>query len=446
MKERFDQSTARVFAFECSRQLGKTSAGVFIADSVARKHPKCSIRIATAFAVDIEGIIVKAFDWLFEDCPDELQPRWLPSKGKYRYPNGSEIVLVGLDKNPNKLRGSRLKLVLIEEAGFVDSETLQYAYKNVIVPAFTHEPDARLLLISTPPESGSDHVFCEMADAAALNDAYCKFTIYDNPLLTPDRIDEIAREVGGKESVAFRREYLCERIVDTTRALVPEFQESLHVRAVPKPPTWQFMHRYVFLDTGVRDHTVALVAWYDFASACLVVEDEVVLKGEEVLTPTIAARIAAKEQEHFDFHPVYRRVADNNNLILIADLGRFHDLHFTPTSKDALEAMVNVLRMWFKDNRIAVNPRCKSLIGTLKSGLWNKNRDNFARSTVYGHADAIAALMYGVRNTDVVTNPVPPTWGLDLANTFLPPHKRQPPLSPAGQAFSEAFGLAGKRR
>lgn len=405
IEDQLNQVKNRLFVVECSRQFGKTYWGVYKADSVARQNPKCQIKIATAFYTDLHNIIIPAFRTLFETCPDANRPKYYEQKGKYIYPNGAEIQLVGLDKNPDKLRGTRLKLILVEEAGFADSEALEYAYTYVITPAMIHEPEAKIILISTPPASGNDHYFCQLADKAALEGSYVKLTIYDNPMLSEARIEEIAQSLGGKESIAFRRECLCERIVDTTRAIIPEFIDSFHCKTTVRPDYFRFLHTYASLDSGVRDMTVILLGYYDFPRATLVIEDEIVLSGPDVTTRNIREKTVNKEQS-LGYLDVYRRIADNNNLILIQDLAG-EGLSFTPTNKDSLEAMVNKVRQWFKDKRVEINPRCQILLGTLKSGLWNKNRDNFTRSSVYGHCDALAALMYLIRNIDVYTNPIP---------------------------------------
>lgn len=453
IQQAYLNSKHHVFAAECSRQFGKTSWGVWLADQTARRHPGSSIRVATAFFADIEAFILPAFSWLFQDCPEAFKPIYHAGKAKWLYSNGSEIQLVGLDRNPNKLRGNRLRLILLEEIGFSDSDKLKYAYESVIIPATTHEREAKIVLISTPPASGNDHFFCTLADVAAVKNSYIKFTVYDNPMLTKKRIEEIAESIGGKDSVAFRREYMCERIVDAIRAIIPEFKEDKHVMPV-EPPTdgrFTYYHRYEALDSGVRDQTVILFGYYDFPRGKLVVQDEVVLQGHEVDTRRIARECRIKEYDHWSVDrastetlPVYRRVSDNDNLILLADLGREYGLHFTATSKDTLEAMVNKLRLWFQDNKIEIHPRCKHLIGTLKSALWNKTRDKFERSPAYGHADALAALMYFVRNVDPHVNPLPPGWGINKIETYVLHHQTR--LSKAAMAFTETFGLKPRRK
>lgn len=436
----FNASKHETFFFgECARQFAKTTWSVAKVCETALRYPGCSMRIATAYYADIKTLIRPAFRFVQSDCPEEFLAKHVPSEGLYRWPNGSEAILVGLDTNPDKLRGNRLRLVVIDEAGFVNSDTLQYVVDSVIEPAFTHEPDARCIFISTPPQEGQDHSFCEMADVAALNGAYIKLTIHDNPLLSPERRKAIEAKYRRRNSmVAFRREYLCERIIDSTRAVVPEFSEALHVKKAPRPAYWPFLHRYAALDSGVRDKTVGLSAYYDFPRAKLVVERELALQNEEVTTRNIVSRFRSIESE-LGYDSVYRRVADNDNLILVQDLTS-EGLTFFPTSKDSLEAMINVVRLWFKDDRIEIDPSCKTLIGTCRSQLWNKNRTDLERSKAYGHGDAFMALVYLIRNINTHTDPIPKTWGVNLADTVFPNRLiGDASLSPDASAVKRAF-------
>lgn len=427
-----------VVVFLISRQWGKTFFGVTKAVALALKKPGARIRIGAAFETDLGEFIEPAFEAVLATCPAELAPKYIQQKKRYVFPNGpdpknpyksgSNIKLVGLDKKPNGLRGNAIDLIILDESGFI--ARLGYLHTSVIVPLTTHRPDAKILLTSTPPES-PDHEFWDFVDRAKLENSYAEFTIDENPMLSQKDLDRIEREMGGRASTAFQREYLCRKVIETERAIVPEFKAELHVSDKPRPEYFRYLHNYDFLDTGVRHYTVLLLGFYDFPNATLVVEDEVALKGSQVTTRNIAN--SAREKEKDLGYIAYRRIADNNNLILINDLSTDEKLPFMPTDKDSLEAMVNALRGWFRDKRILIHPRCKFLIGTLGAALWNKRRDEFAESKTFGHADAIAALMYGVRNIDCHTNPVPPSF----ENPWLQAGKGK--LSETGRDLKAAF-------
>src|SRR6185436_79701 len=118
--------------------------------------------------------------------------------------------------------------------------------------------------------------------------------------------------------------------------------------------------------------------------------------------------IVSKEKQLWpDMPDPYRRVADNNNPLLIQDLGYIHGLYFVATTKDELHAMVNDLRRMIKEGRVKVHPRCKKLIGCMFSAVWDKERKKFDRSAQYGHFDHLAALMYLVRNLDQQRDNIP---------------------------------------
>jgi len=104
-----------------------------------------------------------------------------------------------------------------------------------------------------------------------------------------------------------------------------------------------------------------------------------------------------------------KRIADNNNVILLQDLSLMHGVHFAPTSKDALIAMVNEVRVFVGQGRLRVHPQCKEVIGCLSTAIWNKQRTQFDVSDLFGHFDALAAIVYMIRNLDQYTNPIPIT-------------------------------------
>ena len=123
----------------------------------------------------------------------------------------------------------------------------------------------------------------------------------------------------------------------------------------------------------------------------------------------IAKTIQAKEIELFRDMTEPRRIADNNNVILLQDMSLMHGVHFAPTSKDTLLAMVNELRVFVAQGRLFISEKCQELIGCMRAAIWNKQRTQFDVSDMYGHFDALASLIYMVRNIDQYSNPIPVT-------------------------------------
>lgn len=423
----------------CARGFGKTYWGATLAISQALKKKKSRIKIATEFQTDLEALILPNFDAILDHCPEDIRPTWKASKSKFIFANGSEIALIGLDRKPNGLRGQHgIDLIILEEAGFISK--LEAIYRSVIVPITTHRPECKIVLISTPPES-LDHYFWSFVDRAENTGSLSTFTIDDNPMLSSKDIGRLELEMGGRSTTQFKREYLCQRVAEESRMVVPEFHVE-HVQDYQRPAYFKYLFKQCALDSGVRDLTVGLWAYYDFLTAKVIVEDELVLGGKEVLTNNIYDMSVGIE-EALGYNQVTRH-ADNNNLILIQDLnllGASKQMHWNPTRKDAIEASVNLVRTWLAQGRVLINPRCKHLIGTLKTALWNKTRTDFHRSETYGHADAVMALVYLLRNMNVSTNPIPQTFQIDIANSFIFTKETR---SIAANGISAAFGLKGK--
>lgn len=404
IQDAYDSVKNKLFVANCARRFGKTYWIAVIAIKVALSKDLARVKIASAYLKDVEEYIVPTFDLVLEDCPEELKPQYLDSKKKYRFKNGSEIQIVGLDKNPNAGRGNYCDLYVFDEAAFI--KNLSYIYSSIVMPMTMYREGAKVIMISTPPKT-PDADFVDFIHKAKRENAYVELDIYKNPMVTPEMAEEYRREC--LTETDWEREYLCKIVTDKTLALIPEAANkdfSVHINAY-NDPNYVHFHKYVSMDLGVRDLNVTLFAYYDFSRGKLVVEREHVMNGPDMTTPKLHAAISEIEQELWQGKEPYKRVADNNNPLLLLDLGSIHNMFFHSTSKDNLHAMVNAVRVWISQDRIEIDPSCRFLIDSIKFGVWNENRSEFARSKTLGHYDAVASLMYLVRNIDEQTNPIP---------------------------------------
>lgn len=405
----------QLFVGNCSRQMGKSFWAVCKAIEQAIKHPKSQIRYGAAFQSDLVDFIIPAFEKVLEDCPASIKGKYKTQGSKFVFPNGSEIKLVGLDKNPNGLRGNTLDLIILDECGFVSN--LDYIYKSVIIPATTHRPNAKIILISTPPATPA-HAFVDYALRAEQAGSYAMFTIYQNPLIDQATIDRLMEESGGSTSTTWRREYLCEFVTDTDSAIIPEWKDDYAVD-IERDEYYGYYHKYVGMDLGVKDFTACIFGYYDFKRASLIIEDEFKMNGPSMNTELLVNAIKSKESalwgegenKEVPASVPFRRISDNNNPHLLQDFSYLHNLTFIATNKDTLEAMINEVRLLVQSGRIIINPKCLQLLGCLKYGVWDTKKKAFARSTVYGHFDHLAALIYLVRNLAQHSNPIPADHG-----------------------------------
>lgn len=444
LDETFRNRKNQLFVGNCSRQWGKSFWAVTKAIETCIRTPFAQVRYGAAFQSDLKDFIIPAFDKVLDDAPDDVKGKKVGNF--YIFPNGSRIKLVGLDKNPNGLRGNTLDLIIIDECAFVSN--LDYIYESVIVPSTLHRPNCPIIFISTPPSTPA-HPFRKYVAKAELESSYVKLDIYSNPLITQEYIDRMARELGGFESTAFKREFLCMFVRDDDAAIVREWKEEF-VQEVERDEFYQYYHKYVGMDLGRTHFTALIFGYYDFKKAKLIIEDELTMPGKAWTTLTLKDSIKQKEKELWknDESPKdvngtnvpFRRISDNNNPHLIIDLTSLHNLWFFETDKESLEAMVNEVRLMVASGQIIVHPRCKQLIGCLAYGEWDEKRKEFEESKVgYGHYDHLAALIYLVRNLSKSTNPIPITHGHVNQSSWLGNVKDQRHHSQNAREISKAL-------
>lgn len=410
------------YVLNVSRRWGKSTILCLIAIEYALRHPDSQIRFAAPTAKALRKITNPIFKMLCEDAPLHLKPKYKMQDNVWKFSNGSEIHMAGTDNgNYESLRGTTSHLNLIDEAGFASE--LDYVLRSVLLPQ-TLTTGGTTLLASTPPKTPA-HDFFDIAMQCKAEGWYQQYTIFNNATLTPETIELYAKEAGGYDSTTWKREYCAEFIVDQDLQIIPEWKDAFIEAPDYDDDCNKLYHRYVAMDLGVVDFTAVLFGYYDFRKATLFIEDELTINGPSMTTEILQEEIKIKERERFGDIKPYRRISDNNNLMLLADLGSLHGLHFAATNKERLEAMINDVRLLVGRGQLRIHPRCTMLIGCLNYGIWTEKRDKFARSSVYKHFDHLAALVYLIRNLDKNSNPIPETHGYDQNTYWIPETKRK---------------------
>lgn len=389
----------QLFVANCSRQFGKSFWAVTKAIETALAGPKRRVKYGTAYHTDLIEFIIPTFEAVLIDCPEEIRPVYKVQGSKWLFHNGSEIKLIGCDRTPNALRGNVIDSIILDEVGFMDS--LEYLYKSIIVPATTHRPKCKIIMISTPPQTPA-HPFADFITRADLEDAYIKLDIYTNPMIKQDTIDRLSRELGGLTSIAFRRECLCELVIDTSIAILPEWNDVAITTVVKNPePIPPFYKPIVAIDLGLNDDCGIIFGYWDFNRAKVIIQAELLLNG--VNSHELTKRCLEIEKRLWgDLIPM--RWADGA-LYTINDICSVHHYSVAPVRKDVVEAQVNSLRLLLQSKQVEVYDSCKQTIRQCATGIWNKTKTEFAR-TGSCHQDLLAAMIYLVRHISK-ENPYP---------------------------------------
>jgi len=403
-----------------SRQSGKSSLLTILSLEAALRTPNSIIKIITDTKVHAKTIFIPIFNMFLESCPEEIKPKYQVSEYCYVFSNGSQIQLAGSDgQHYERLRGQRSHLVLVDEAGFCDD--LDIMVNSVLLPTTTHT-GGKLVLASTPPKEFT-HPFLVFLEQAELNNLLTKKTIFDNPMLGPEQIAIIEKQMGGRTSEQFRREYLCEIIKLSTDSALPEVTDELLAKIVKDHPKPAHYDGYVAMDLGYQDLTAVIFAYYDFRRDKIVIEDELPFdfkeKGNTIRQ--LVTSICAKEEEIWnnpltnEMREPHMRVSDINHIVT-SEIRSYSNgrLNFLVPRKDDKKAAVNNLRVMLINEKIIINPKCQTLIRHLRNVKWNKKGDEFARSVDDSHYDFVDALIYLTRSINFKKNPYPLGYGMDL--------------------------------
>lgn len=391
-REQIYSSTYQLIVGKISRRWGKTFTLVTYAIEQAIQQ-KQHIRYGCAFLTDLEEFVLPAFEIILADCPEYLLPVFQKSKKRWMFKNGSTIKLVGLDKNPNGLRGNAINIMIIDEASFVAK--LKYIHNSIIIPATMKQKNIKLIFISTPPES-PEHFFVELINKAQVEEDafFLELTIDDISDLEPAEKERLLNAVGGPNSNTALREFYCQIIVEAGRAIAPAWNEEIHV-GIPEEKYIKHINWQLFGDTGgVRDFTVFHQMGWSHDLGLVLVWDEMWFGPH---TPT--SKIIDAVIDKWNFMPT--------TLDCTGQLGIDWSANGLPAAtpvKDTFTSSLLTVNNSFYLNETLIHPRCKLLKQTLNNHMTNPKRTDFERMETTGHADAVMSYCYGLRGVDKITD------------------------------------------
>lgn len=410
----------------CSRQKGKTYTALIVASEECIRHPNTQYRYAIPVSAKFKDMCLLSLNNMYADSPCvkkevdgkivdtfPYKPQVLSDK-RVVFPNGSEIVIAGTNEGNNQnLRGSASSGNFLDEAGFQDD--LEVTVKEILAPQLL-TTDGPTVFISSPANT-PDHYYNQVVQEHIESGDIVTLDIHTDKTLTKQKLDAMARSVGGYESAQWKREFLCMNVYDRATKVFRTWDPHF-VMQEPENTYSRMYFKYECMDLGYRDKMACLFGYYHYHKAKLHIQSEIVMTGDEFNSKTLSELVFAKEKELWmsTRTDTILRFADNNNPTTLQDLRQIYDLHFEPTSKDDLAGMVNTVETFIQEGHLSVDPSCTELIGCLENAHWAKDQRGkmFAHSKKYGHYDAGAALIYMVRNIDTITNPIPDNMGMNF--------------------------------
>lgn len=422
---------------EASRRFGKTTSIAVFVHELLIKNPGWICRWCAPDQKQARQIVKPIFSQIQNNTPKEHRAVWRTTDSHYVYPNGSLLYLVGVNQDKGEsARGPAANIIVLDEYGFwVEAE---YIAKSILYPQLQNQEGQWFIKASTPPPD-LDHTYYREKQIAMRKGRFIQKLIWDNEALSKAELDKIIEETGGVDSIAFRREYLCEEVADPKKVIIPEFSDlNLVDDDYPRP---EFFDAYVAIDSGADDNTACLFAWYDFKNNEIVVDDEYFNNG--VTTKTIVDDSKKKEADLWGEKTPYKRVYDGDKQLIYDVIGDHNYEVQLPRKQDKI-ASIHELRNEIRSARFKVKKRCVNLIYQLKVGMWqNEKHLDFQRSETLGHLDGIAAAMYLQRSIERDRNPWPANYGYNRETHFITPTAT--PLGETTEAFRQAFGGKSRR-
>jgi hypothetical protein len=384
-----DKREALIF---CARRFGKSYLGCILALEDALKTPGKQVAIVGPTFKQTKAIVTPLLRLILRDAPPGLVTQ-AKAASTWNLSNGSTLMLGGFDTISERLRGLDINSLYLEETGLAtsDLEEFQYLIYSVLFPTLMHSK-GRITHLTTPARIVDHPLHTVTLPLCQMNDSFYKFTIEQNPLLSPEDIAKEIENLGGIASQNVRRELFCEILRDEAITIVPTFDEATHVQ----PLTHEYNTYLVSGDLGyVNDLSVFHLMGY-----CQTL-GKVKVFEEKVFQPQTASSVIVKALEDWSKYKA-TVVADiqGNTRIDMATFG----LAAAAPVKDKFESTITFIRNEFFQNKVIIDPKCKLLIQTLRSGTFNKQKTDFSRNITTGHCDALMSLIYGLRSVDKITD------------------------------------------
>lgn len=388
------------------RGAGKSFLLVVRAISRCLQYPGQNARYGAPHYKQAVEITSESMPKILAHCPDDIKWQrsenflriWNPRWGTGAPP--STLWIFGSNRDTIQAqRGLRANWIGVDEIR--DWDDPEYALNEVLLFQTVRQANPEFLIASTPPDSAGHFFWTGLIPQSVGRKSHFILTADDNKDFTPEERERLLQSCGGEDTVAWKREALCQNITDESKAVCPEFakvKENIVVKS--EKPGYAF--HFIGADFGFHDMTAILFAFWDFIRSKLIIEHEEV--GTNWGTAETARRIKdfsatwLREQPHA---ASTRRWADATPQELY-DLEHDHSLFFNAVEKYDKWAALAAMRSAIATERIIIDPSCKVLQFQLENGIFNKTRKDFDRNIIdtarsepqLAHLDAVAALVY----------------------------------------------------
>jgi hypothetical protein len=385
----------------CTRRAGKSYMAASLLFASAQKHPNSTSLYAALTRGSAENILWPIIREIKEklnvDC--EL----LDSKLVVKFPNSSEIKLVGADMKNfiPRLLGGKYPIGIIDEAQNFRNH-IKELVDDVLTPA-TADYNGAIYLCGTPGPVPSGY-FYEVTEKRKYGYSVHNWSILDNPHMPNPRafLDKILkRNNWTEENPTFRRQYLGEWVLDLDSLVYKFTREKNTYHEIPEKIE---LRRILSIDYGWNDQTAFSIISYSPSSPKIWVEH---VEGHSEMIPTeIANRV---KQLMTEYRPS-KIVADTGGLgkSITEEMIRRYGIPVTAAEKREKMTNIRLMNGDFIDGHIQVHSSLTNYMDqleTLQKDQSGKKEDpnlpnDLCDATLYAYREARA---YAYKTPEIIT-------------------------------------------
>lgn len=396
------ESPALYKVAKCGKRFGKSRWAIFALIQAAGNKPGGVFWYVSPTYRQGKNIAWREFKNLI---PHKYVRRMIENELLIELVNGASIQIIGAD-NEDSLRGPKLDGCVLDECAYIN----KYIWNNVLrgqLLGSNGEKPGFAWFISSPinptetmgrkledwyPEFYNEALRKQMSGDK--NWAAWHFSIYDNPTLSRDQIDDIRND---NTDDAWNVEYLANESAFAGH-VYSEFNFSKHVREYV-PSKESVLVRMV--DWGIAHPTVCLFAYVDNINKKIYFEDEYVKSDHtiEESCDVIKKKTMDRAVEWTVCDPSLHK---RNSITGVPDILEFNKNGVPCIAGDNNKRGYNIVKMFLKKDSIIINPKCRILIKQFRELQWtDKVNDDCSDAARYG-AVRIHDLMFKWKDAEPV--------------------------------------------
>lgn len=302
----------------------------------------------------------------------------------FTFPNGSQIILLGLDEETKLLSLANVSGVWVEEAFEVPKNLIEQLNLRM-----RGQADNQQIWLSWNPISKNSYLYDYTVTNPPANSIYIHSTYKDNIFLNQEYIDSL-EELATRNPAKFRIYGLGEWGVDSEGLVITNWRaEEFDAMALAASG---LEHR-AGMDLGWIDKSAIINTLYDKKNHIIYVFDEFYKSGCQ-----LSELAQAIKDMNLQKTRIYVDAAEPRSIQYFKSEG----INATACAKgkDSVKAGL----MFLQDNLIIVHPKCKNFITELENFSYVKSKQTgeWTEDTTHEWSHAIDACRYGY--SDIYTN------------------------------------------